>query len=500
MHSIDVALRRNASDVLSEPGIRAIRAIARRTPLLLAVMLTVQLIGGALADPSRAFVPVMSTAATLAGTVSAGAATAGAAATAVSTVSAAASAVTLASIATASHVDAAEQDAAFVLLDSTRVTPAVASNPIAVDRILDAALPAAQVASWWETLSSIERSDLAEASPTLVGNLDGVPLADRIAANRESAARTLAAYPRSGSDLSSSEASYLARAASGAISLYAFDVAEDSIVEMIGDAVAATRTLVFTPGTSATLADFYGGSMQELALWEVANAPASEPVVAFVYKIGSFPQWTVDDGPFDNHRSIVLGVLYDRFNDGLDTTIVGPLARTSVEHSFGSSVGGVAETLGTHFATRVVLGGVGMLAGWERSATTRYVAYVAGNDVTRYIYGLVEGDSLGYAVAPSSANGFEQKDPELSTAWWFLPVRLLSGVLGPAIEVAQGFVNHNKVASAADNTVVLHGVLADVIGSDATDDGGSDGDTPESPTSPHADLVFLPSREYRPEQ
>lgn len=514
MHSIDVALRRNASDVLGVPGNALFSGshhrsavlggarfvVLKRVPLLIAVVLMIQLLGGVMADPTRSVTPVMSTAAALAGVVSNGATSAGAAVTAVSTVSAAASAAALQSIAVAAHVDAAEQASAFVLLDSARVTPAVVSNPLAVDRILDAALPATQVAAWWGTLSTAERSDIAVASPTLVGNLDGVPLADRVSANRESASRALTAYPRSGSELASDEASYLARVASGAVSLYAFDVSRDAIVEVIGDVTAATRTLVFTPGTTASLGDFYSGSIQSLAQWEVENAATTQPTVAFVYKIGSFPQWSMSDGPFDNHRSIVLGVLFDRFNEGLDTTTVGALARTSVEHSFGSSIGGVAETLGTRFDTRIVLGGVGMLAGWEPSTSTRYVAYVAGNDVTRYIYGLVEGDTLGYAVAPSAANGFEQEDPRLQSDAWYLPLRLLSGILGPAIEVAQGFINHNRVASATDNTAVLQGVLADVDAAGETKPGSGHEDEPSAPVTPHTDLMALPIRELRSEQ
>ena len=511
MHSIDVALRRNASDVFAVPVIGGVAdaahrgsvliaharsVLARRLPLLLTVMLMVQLLAGALSDPARALTPVMSTAVTLAGAVSGGVATAGAAVTAVT----AAGAATLRSIAAASHVDATVQAAAFVTLDSARVTPAVVTNPETVDHILGAALPALDVADWWAALSAVERTAIADASPTLVGNLDGVPLDERIAANRESAARLLASSSPFGADRTTQQTSYLARVASGAVSLYAFDIGADSIVEMIGDAVAATRALVFTPGTSASLSDYYGGSIQELARWEVENAAASTPTVAFVYKIGSFPQWTMSDGPFDNNRSITLGVLFDRFNEGLDTTVAGPLARTSVEHSFGSSIGGVAETLGTHFDTRVVLGGVGMLAGWEPSAATRYVAYVAGNDVTRYIYGLVEGEDMGYAIAPSAAHGFEQKDPALSSADWYLPARLLAGIVGPAVEVAQGFMNHNTVASADDNEAVLRGLLADITDAGAGEDRGADGAPAEAPASPHVDLVFLPTRESRIER
>lgn len=48
---------------------------------------------------------------------------------------------------------------------------------------LEAATPA-EVALWWASLSRAERGRLIEASPSLIGNLDGVPYSDRDRANR----------------------------------------------------------------------------------------------------------------------------------------------------------------------------------------------------------------------------------------------------------------------------------------------------------------------------
>ena len=398
-------------------------------------------------------------------------------------------------IAAASQVDVAERESAIAILDSAQSAPTVLTNPATVDHVIDAALPASVVSGWWGRLTVAERSGIASAAPVLVGNLDGIPLDARVAANRESASRGLAAYPRTGSDLASAEASYLAKVSTGLVSLYAFDVSRDSIVEIIGDPTTATRSVVFTPGTTASLADFYNGSIQSLAEWEVHNTAKAEPTVAFVSKIGTFPRWTMSDGPLDNRRSIDLGVLFHRFNQGLDTTAVGTLARTSIEHSFGSSVGGVAESLGTRFDTRIVLGGVGMIAGWLPDESTRYVAYVAGNDVTRYIYGLANDDAVGYAVAPSASNGFEQKDPALATDSWYLPLRLLAGAVGPVIEVVEGFINHNRVASASDNTSVLESILSDIVLAGTARVDLRSGDVPVPPTAPRIDVLFLPARE-----
>jgi hypothetical protein len=507
MQFLDVTLRRSASGVFVEPeNLRSSLAtrlpllrlpVLRHLPLVVCLVLVVQLLGGAFSDQGRAFTPMLSTAATVAGAVSTGAATVSTA-VAAATTSAAGSARQ--AIAIASHVDAATRESAIAVLDAARLTPTVLTSPSTVTRILDAALPADIVATWWTGLSAAERSAITAAAPALVGNLDGVPLDDRVAANRTTAARTLAAYPRTGSDLASAEASYLAKISSGIVSLYAFDIARDSIVEIVGDPHTAARALVFTPGTTASLTDFYTGNIQSLAAWEVANSPASESTVAFVSKIGSFPEWSMSDGPLDNRRSIELGVLFHRFNQGLDTTAVGALARTSVEHSFGSSVGGVAEMLGTHFDTRVVLGGVGMVAGWLPKESTRYVAYVAGNDVTRYIYGLVNGDAVGYAVSPSAANSFEQKDPALTADSWYLPLRLLAGIVGPAIEVVEGFINHNKVASASGNTSVLESIRSDIVlSAEPRVDLRSGDGKPERVPAAHVEALFLTPRESHPE-
>ncbi|RWZ68612.1 hypothetical protein ELQ92_05265 [Labedella populi] len=508
MQFLDVTLRRSASGVTVAPEISPFAIIGRlalvrrlpligRLPVFVCLVLVVQLIGGSFADQVRAFTPMLSTAASVAGAVSTGATTVSTAVTAAATTAAGSARE---AIAAASHVEAAERDSALAVLDSARTTPAAAANPATVAHILDAALPAGVVAAWWTGLSASERADLTAAAPVLVGNLDGVPLDDRVEANRVTASRTLAAYPRTGSDLASAEASYLAKVSSGIASLYAFDVGRDSIVEIVGNPHTATRALVFTPGTTASLTDFYTGNIQSLASWEVGNAPASQSTVAFVSKLGSFPEWTVADGPLDNRRSIELGVTFHRFNSGLDSTIVGSLPRTSVEHSFGSSVGGVAEMLGTRFDTRIVLGGVGMVAGWLPSESTRYVAYVAGNDVTRYIYGLVNGDAVGYAVSPSAANSFEQKDPGLTADSWYLPLRLLAGAVGPAIEVIEGFINHNKVASASGNTSVLESIRSDIVLSAeprvALRNGG---EKPAPAPAAHVEALFLTPRESNPE-
>lgn len=61
----------------------------------------------------------------------------------------------------------------------------VASNPHRLHELLAAPPGAPQVSSWWAGLDSRAQRSLLGAAPELVGNLDGIPVAVRNAANRD---------------------------------------------------------------------------------------------------------------------------------------------------------------------------------------------------------------------------------------------------------------------------------------------------------------------------
>ena len=58
-----------------------------------------------------------------------------------------------------------------------------AEYPTHIDALLAAPPEATVVSAWWTMLDSTQRASLAAATPRLVGNLDGVPLAERSRAN-----------------------------------------------------------------------------------------------------------------------------------------------------------------------------------------------------------------------------------------------------------------------------------------------------------------------------
>jgi hypothetical protein len=59
----------------------------------------------------------------------------------------------------------------------------VARYPGQINAVLAAPPAASQVTGWWEKLPTATRASLAAATPRLVGNLDGIPLRERGAAN-----------------------------------------------------------------------------------------------------------------------------------------------------------------------------------------------------------------------------------------------------------------------------------------------------------------------------
>ncbi len=69
-------------------------------------------------------------------------------------------------------------------LPVAKIAAFAAEHPDAISRVLDDRLNAERVAQWWRSLPAVDRSALAVAVPELVGNLDGIPFADRNAANR----------------------------------------------------------------------------------------------------------------------------------------------------------------------------------------------------------------------------------------------------------------------------------------------------------------------------
>ena len=145
--------------------------------------------------------------------------------------------------------------------------------------------PAEAVAQWWWRLTESQRQQLIAEAPLVVGNLAGVPLESRVAANARSAE-----YFANAEGISAQEADYWNRVAAGRVKLVVSDPGNSRIVEMIGEAGPDTaRVITFLPGTMSQMKHFYAGSAQQVAQYLVTRSSGTS--VAFVYKDGSWVSW-----------------------------------------------------------------------------------------------------------------------------------------------------------------------------------------------------------------
>jgi len=370
--------------------------------------------------------------------------------------------------------------------------------------------PAGEVARMWSILTPVQRTALTTTYPTIIGQLNGLPPGDRVAANGLVAAHRLAearvelaqlqarldALPtlisRYGTALSqpqrvtlaasiadlSQEIAYLSQVQDGAIQLYLYDRGADRIIEMIGDPARAKVVLSYVPGSNATFEGMYQGAlgslerggMQALAQWEVDRSYGG--VLAFVFKDGHFPQ-TADlfsHGPQINTIADVIGANYADFLKGFRASEFGDLRIVSVEHSFGSAAAGEAERRGARLDTRILLGGIGMKAGWKPNPSTTYIGYAGRYDLNKLFYtptgqGLAMGD-LGYAVAPTAENGIIERDSGINFSGNEL-AKIFWGATAPPIamklHIEDMLAQHNQIAGVEGNDKVLREILDELV-------------------------------------
>ena len=156
----------------------------------------------------------------------------------------------------------------------------------------------------------------------------------------------------------------LQRVVDGDVQLYLWRPDKDEVIEMFGNPDTADVIMSFMPGTNTTMDSFYTATattgITALTRWEVENADPRIQAAGFVVKQGVFPQLggnifaTV---PQNNDMPEELGAKYADFAAGIHVITPGTPV-LSVEHSFGSSVGGVAETQDAGFHTRITLSGM----------------------------------------------------------------------------------------------------------------------------------------------
>lgn len=352
-----------------------------------------------------------------------------------------------------------------------------AAHPELLDRMLRAS-PAA-VAAWWAGLGggdagrgSAQQKALIENLPAFLGALGGLPAAVRVAGNRVVATTQLNALREQLRDVKErrygtgslqpytleylektrvleGEIDYLQRVANGDVQLYAYDRDAGRIIEMFGDPDQADVLMTFMPGTNTTMESFYTSSKAEgitsLTQTLVGKPPAGTAVAGFVVKQGEFPNlenlWS--EGPQHNWYASVLGPRYASFTHELDV-ITDNTPIVSAEHSFGSAVGGKAETAGAHFEARYILAGIGMTGDWEVQSGTKYHAAQGPGDINRYLDG-VENGGLGYDVTPGEVPGVSEHDTGYTGGEWAQWVAPWSPLIGVPTLIDTALDQHNLI-------------------------------------------------------
>ncbi|MFE7845213.1 alpha/beta hydrolase [Microbacterium sp. NPDC057407] len=337
--------------------------------------------------------------------------------------------------------------------DAEAIADLLARHPDWVRHLEEHPPAPAAVARWWSDPDAPPREALITGAALVVGALGGVPAMTRARANRALASERIVKLRRRmqlldgggrpvNPQLSDAESiarhaeqrdlqreiAYLDLVVNGDVNLYLYRPERGEIIEILGDPDAAVAIVSFMPGTNTTMGSFYdpaqrnGGKQGITALtkWQADNAP----VAGFVVKQGAFPQLdpaTLSTGPQNNDMAERLGASYARFATELHA-VAPRIPVVSVEHSFGSAVGGVAETRGAKFHSRIMLAGIGMTADWKPDPETKHYAMQAPNDINRHLDEVQVGN-WGYQISPTVENGVVDwtaacRALRLGRHWW----------------------------------------------------------------------------------
>lgn len=324
-----------------------------------------------------------------------------------------------------------------------------------------------EIARWWSHLDPAVAAALVAGVPALIGNLDGVAIADRVAANRQQARehlRELASERRRirkrkpvGIPPSTPagqtwlrelnridhEIAYFRHVLDGSRQLYAWDPEHGALIEVNGNPSTAQAALFVVPGTNTRAESFMRDRpVTGFADWQVEASGSS--VLAFTVMTGPMPQIGLDrnpimDGPQWNRFAEERGAEYARVIRGVSATRPD-LWTMSYEHSYGGGVGSAAEAHGGTVDARFLAAAVGAVGPYEPHAGTAYFAAQAIDDINRYYAGLGAGP-LGFTVAPEKIPGVHVVD---------------SGIPGPDWPAVVGY-------SFTGNPVYLPGLIGDSV-------------------------------------
>lgn len=296
-----------------------------------------------------------------------------------------------------------------------------------------------QIHDWWTNLGADKQSEFARLHPFTAGNLDGLPIASRIEANRVAAAAQLALLDAGGPG-TGDEARYLRRVLTGQISLVAYDPGKGNLIELIGPYDGSTTTvLTYVPGTFAKAEDFYDGSAQKMAAYLQQSDPAGS-TAAFVYKNSEFPQDRTFAQSADKDFGEQAGKKLAAFEAGLDVQNPSGVRTAAVSHSWGEAAVASSEMYGTHYDSQISLSGAWMPEGWKADPATEYHHFAYDFDAlaTAQQLGLV-GDK--YPLGDPAFTKHVYDDPARN--FEIGPVKITTD---PTAKID----NHSLIASAQD--------------------------------------------------
>ncbi|KTR95968.1 hypothetical protein NS220_04060 [Microbacterium testaceum] len=344
--------------------------------------------------------------------------------------------------------------------------------------ILRRAQPGA-IATWWNALPPATAAALVSATPAVIGNLDGVAIASRLAANRARAAERVEELRRARLEASALaerlgpslriplaeakvrvreldlEIAYFEAVRDGRKQLYAWDPDRGSLIEMSGDPSQATSALFVVPGTNTRAASFFGDEpITRFADWQSSTAHGS--AVSFTVMTGPMPQLSeipLGGGPQFNTYASQRAPEYADFVKGIEATRPD-LWTMSYEHSYAGAIGSAAEAYGGIVNARFMAATVGAVGPYTPASETQYFAAQAPDDINRYYAGLRLAD-LGFDVPPESFPGVQIVDSRLPGV---NPQNLIVG--GTMGIVSDSIGHHNALMSDDEriNGTVLNSV------------------------------------------
>ena len=344
-----------------------------------------------------------------AGAGTAGAGTAGAGAGAAGAVAAVVAADLRAAFAIAGRADDVAADRLAEIEGAIRM-PAV---PPGAERPACTATPA-EVRRWWAALSPAGRQWLLVTEPGWLAPLDGIPAADRDAANRLLLDELRADADRGvhGAALRhtlDALADRLDDDRGPRAYLLRLDLSEEGrVVLALGDPDRADNVVTHVPGMTAELARFDGELTRAERVadraTELSPAASTSAVLWLDYDAPDF----VDEAA-SARRAEAGAPRLRQFQDGL--RVGSPARQTVIGHSYGSLVVGKAATSGFTADNVVFVGSPGVGVDSARDLTGRVWATTSSSDIIQYAAPAPAAVARDLMVAPAfPAIGLPEKD------------------------------------------------------------------------------------------